>query len=81
MVDGLAAGLWSVIALAIWIGLYLSGAQDLSRFDPLSWHIHAMLFGFAPAAIAGFLLTAISNGPVVRPFEARPWRYSCCCGC
>ena len=30
-----------------------------SRFDPLTWHIHEMLFGFVPATIAGFLLTAI----------------------
>lgn len=32
-----------------------------SRFDPLTWHIHATLFGFVPAAIAGFMLTAIPN--------------------
>ena len=32
-----------------------------SRFDPLAWHIHEMLFGFVMAAVAGFLLTAIPN--------------------
>src|SRR5438067_2847053 len=32
-----------------------------SRFDPLAWHIHEMLFGFVMATIAGFLLTAIPN--------------------
>jgi uncharacterized protein involved in response to NO len=32
-----------------------------SRFDPLSWHIHAMLFGFVLAAVAGFMLTAIPS--------------------
>ena len=25
-----------------------------SRFDPLAWHIHEMLFGFVMAAVAGF---------------------------
>ncbi len=57
----LAASLWSAGALALWIGLFVSGGALPSRFDPLSWHIHAMLFGFVYAAIAGFMLTAIPN--------------------
>ena len=38
-----------------------------SRFDPLAWHIHEMLFGFVMAAVAGFLLTAIPNWTGRRP--------------
>jgi uncharacterized protein involved in response to NO len=57
----LAASLWSALALAIWIVLFMTGAALPSRFDPLSWHIHEMLFGFVLAAIAGFMLTAIPN--------------------
>jgi len=57
----LAASLWSALALALWTGLFVTGARLPSRFDPLIWHIHAMLFGFVYAAIAGFLLTAIPN--------------------
>lgn len=57
----LAAGAWSALALAAWLPL-LTGRIDLpSRFDPISLHIHEMLFGFVMAAIAGFLLTAIPN--------------------
>jgi uncharacterized protein involved in response to NO len=57
----LAAGIWSVVALAVWIAL-LDGVFALpSRFDPLSWHIHEMMYGFVTAAIGGFLLTAIAN--------------------
>ena len=41
--------------------MFRRGAALPSRFDPLAWHIHEMLFGFAMAAIAGFLLTAIPN--------------------
>ena len=41
--------------------MFAEGAVLPSRFDPLAWHIHEMLFGFAMAAIAGFLLTAIPN--------------------
>jgi uncharacterized protein involved in response to NO len=56
-----AAGLWSAVAIAIWIFMLDTGAALPSRFDPLIWHIHEMLFGFVMAAIAGFLLTAIPN--------------------
>lgn len=57
----IAASLWSAIALAIWIGMLMGSIALPSRFDPLAWHIHEMLFGFVPAAIAGFMLTAIHN--------------------
>jgi uncharacterized protein involved in response to NO len=57
----LAASIWSVVALAVWIAM-LSGVFALpSRFDPLSWHIHEMMYGFVTAAIGGFLLAAIAN--------------------
>lgn len=68
----LAAGLWSVIALAIWIALFAAGGSLPSRFSPLDWHIHEMLFGFVMAAIAGFLLTAIPNWTRRLPVSGRP---------
>jgi uncharacterized protein involved in response to NO len=57
----LAASLWAALALLLWMILFVSGIAFPSRFDPLTWHIHAMLFGFVLAAIAGFILTAIPN--------------------
>ncbi len=57
----LAAGLWSAAAIALWIVMLTVGIELPSRFDPLAWHIHEMLFGFVMATIAGFLLTAIPN--------------------
>ena len=57
----LAAGVWSIIALSLWIAMLSAGLVLPSRFDPLTWHVHEMLFGFVMAAIAGFLLTAIPN--------------------
>jgi uncharacterized protein involved in response to NO len=53
--------LWSAAALLVWIVLFAAGGSLPSRFDPLGWHIHEMLFGFVMATIAGFLLTAIAN--------------------
>ena len=57
----LAAAGWSAIAIALWIATLSAGLRLPTRFDPLSWHIHEMLFGFVLAAVAGFLLTAIPN--------------------
>jgi uncharacterized protein involved in response to NO len=57
----LAAALWAAAAIAMWIVVLQTGLALPSRFDPLAWHIHEMLFGFVMAAVAGFLLTAIPN--------------------
>ncbi len=57
----LAAGSWAIVAIAVWLAMFLGYIQVPTRFDPLAWHIHEMLFGFVMAAVAGFLLTAIPN--------------------
>jgi uncharacterized protein involved in response to NO len=57
----LAARSWAVIALILWLAMFFGYLRLPTRFDPLSWHIHEMLFGFVMAAVAGFLLTAIPN--------------------
>lgn len=49
--------------MAVWLGFLIQG-DTLSLFGYLQaqdWHIHEMLFGFMPAAVAGFLLTAVPN--------------------
>ncbi|MGH7073378.1 MAG: NnrS family protein [Stellaceae bacterium] len=67
-----AAGFWAMAALALWIVMFATGAAIPSRFDPLAWHIHEMLFGFVMAAIAGFLLTAIPNWTGRLPVHGAP---------
>ena len=59
----LAAGLWAAAALTLWIVMLATGATLPSRFDPLSWHIHEMLFGFVMAAIAGSCSPRFRIGP------------------
>ncbi len=68
----LATSLWSVAALALWIVMLFTGQPLPSRFDPLRWHIHEMLFGFVPAAIAGFMLTAIPTWTGRRALQGTP---------
>ena len=68
----LAAAAWAALAMAAWMPL-LTGQFDLpSRFDPLSLHIHEMLFGFVMAAVGGFLLTAIPNWTGRAPVAGTP---------
>jgi uncharacterized protein involved in response to NO len=68
----LMASIWSAVALAGWVTLLAMGLTLPSRFDPLTWHIHEMLFGFVMAAIAGFLLTAIPNWTGRAPISGWP---------
>ena len=68
----LAAGSWAVIALALWLAMFFGYVQLPTRFDPLAWHVHEMLFGFVMAAVAGFLLTAIPNWTGRLPVRGYP---------
>ncbi|MFO0677058.1 MAG: NnrS family protein [Polyangiaceae bacterium] len=56
-----AAALFAGLILPAW-SLTLAGRIHVTSYlDPVSWHAHEMLFGFAAAVIAGFLLTAVTN--------------------
>lgn len=64
----LAAGLHAIILLALWLHVLHSGHWPDSLGLPANWHGHEMLFGFAGAAITGFLLTAVPNWTGKRGF-------------
>jgi uncharacterized protein involved in response to NO len=55
------AALYAVLIVPLWLAIVASAAAPRGYFDPLSWHAHEMLFGYAVAVIAGFLLTAVGN--------------------
>ena len=55
-----AAGVFAALAIPLWFVAY-SGADLGQPTDPYLWHRHEMIFGYLPAALAGFLLTAIPN--------------------
>ena len=59
----LFSSLFSVVAMCLW-GTYLAGLFHGIRFveiNPLVWHFHEMLFGFASTCALGFLLTAVQT--------------------
>ncbi len=68
----LAAGIWSLLAMVIWIGLLETGLTLPIATDPVTWHVHELLFGYLTAAIAGFLLTAIPNWTGRLPIRGWP---------
>ena len=43
-----------------------------SAFAPVDWHVHEMLYGYLPAIVAGFLLTAIPNWTGRLPIQGTP---------
>ncbi|MBT8129380.1 MAG: NnrS family protein [Gammaproteobacteria bacterium] len=58
----LGAALFAVVLVFVWMIVYIHGARlDFSGLTPTTWHAHEMIFGYAMAVIAGFLLTAIKN--------------------
>ena len=57
----LLAGIWAVVALNLWVHAFAGLIELPTHFDALTWHSHEMLFGYAAAVLAGFLLTAIPN--------------------
>lgn len=68
----LAAGVAAALALALWLVALAGGPALPSAFPPAVWHAHEMLFGFAAAAVAGFLLTAIPNWTGRLPVQGTP---------
>lgn len=54
----LLAGLYGALALPVWLGLDAAGVDWTGDWAAVWWHGHEMIFGFAGAVLAGFLLTA-----------------------
>ena len=58
----LAAGIFSIVAMAIWMANYVFAVEfSFPGMAPTMWHAHEMMFGYVMAVVAGFLLTAIKN--------------------
>ena len=57
----LFAALHAMFAILLWVPWFLGLVTLPSLLPPVAWHAHSLLFGYAPAVIAGFLLTAVPN--------------------
>ncbi len=57
----MAASLCASLDMLLWALFLYLGWLPAASLPPLLWHGHEMLFGFAGALIAGFLLTAVAE--------------------
>jgi uncharacterized protein involved in response to NO len=62
----LGAAVFAAIAVPAWYAGYRAWLPLGMPLPGMAWHAHEMIFGFAPAVIGGFLLTA------VRTWTGRP---------
>ncbi len=49
----------AALLIPAWLVIFFNGLLAGGPAGPIEWHAHEMIFGFAPAIIAGFLLTAV----------------------
>jgi uncharacterized protein involved in response to NO len=68
----LGSAIWAAIAVPLWLCAYAEGLIVPTQLAPPIWHAHEMIFGFAAATVAGFLLTAIPNWTGRMPLQGGP---------
>lgn len=68
----LGGGSWAVIAMVLWIVALSFDWPIGGDYGAAHWHAHEMLFGFTPAILAGFLLTAVPNWTGRLPVSGPP---------
>ncbi len=56
----LLSAVWSAIAIPVWLAAYIHGYAP-APMSAMTWHAHEMIYGYAHAAVAGFVLAAIPN--------------------
>ena len=68
----LFGSIYTALTVFLWVPAFEGRSELLTIFVPVDWHIHEMLFGFLPAVMTGFLLTAIPNWTGQPPISGRP---------
>ncbi len=72
----LLAALAALLLMLMWLAFLGHGLPLPSTVGgPFVWHAHELLFGFAFAAMAGFLLTVVPEFTGGGDFEAKPVRW------
>lgn len=57
----LFAACYAALAVPVWITIWRGSLGWQPPMPAMLWHGHEMIFGFAVAALAGFMLTAVPN--------------------
>ena len=57
----LGGAIWAAVAMVLFIPMLQGDFALPTTLNPIDWHQHELLYGFLPAIVAGFLLTAVPN--------------------
>jgi uncharacterized protein involved in response to NO len=68
----LGGSIWAAAAMALFILMMQGKAPLPTALNPIDWHSHELLYGFLPAIVAGFLLTAVPNWTGRLPVAGAP---------
>src|SRR5262245_4362420 len=68
----LLAGAYAGCAMLVWLPMLYGELPLTTAFAPRDWHVHEMLFGYVPAVMTGFLLTAVPNWTGRMPLQGGP---------
>jgi uncharacterized protein involved in response to NO len=68
----LFGAVYAGLAVLAWLPMFSGELELLTAFSPVDWHVHEMLFGYLPAVVTGFLLTAIPNWTGRLPIQGMP---------
>ena len=68
----LGAAVFAGLMILVWVAVFAGLVQGEFLYPAREWHVHEMLFGYLPALIAGFLLTAMPNWTDRIPLRGAP---------
>jgi len=75
----LGAAAYSIVTILFWMGiLAFNMSLPISGLSTYQWHAHEMVFGYAMAVIAGFLLTAVKNWTGIQTVYGLPLAFIFC---
>jgi len=68
----LFGSIYAGLAILAWLPVFHGHLELSTAFAPRDWHVHEMLYGYLPAVITGFLLTAVPNWTGRMPLQGKP---------
>lgn len=68
----LLAAIFAVVLVAQWVLTFVGNREFTNYYGAIGWHSHEMIFGYAVAVIAGFLLTAVRNWTDIQTAAGTP---------
>ena len=68
----LFGAIWAALVVAIWLPMLGGWLTIPTALSPVEWHVHELIYGYVPAIVAGFLLTAVPNWTGRLPITGTP---------